>query len=324
MYNYLPKDLFSTFLAELVAELQEIPMDPTQRFYWGSLLSSLVAAWIILHLALGPKGAWSALRLKLFHSKILLHPSSVLDLKIFLFNLLFKSLFLAPILGSAFGLSVLSLNFLRTMAPDFEGLIHLNQLTASIVYTLLFFVISDFFRFGHHYLMHNITFLRNFHRLHHSAEVLTPLTLFRAHPVEVFLAQLRNVLITSLSLTLSVFLFPENLKAIDILGVNLFGMLFNLLGSNLRHSSIALSFGWLEYLFISPRMHQIHHSQDKLHFTKNLGVSLSLWDQLAGTFYRPLYNEEWNLVYGIKNAELLESRNLKKSLLFPFKQIFKN
>lgn len=293
-------------------------MDPTQRFYWVSLLSSVVAVWVLIHLKEGPKSAWNTLKTKLFNKEILLHPSSKLDFKILLLNTILKVLIVTPLLGSSFYFSLWILKNLRSISPEITLTQSLPPLMAAITYTVLSFLFSDFARFVHHYCMHKVLFLRNFHRLHHSAEVLTPLTLMRAHPVEMILAQLRNMLTYAIALAISVYLFPNSISSWDILGVNAFGMLFNLLGANLRHTSIALSFGPLEYLFISPRMHQIHHSQLQFHQSRNFGVSLSIWDQMVGSFYRPKNGEELELVYGIKNASIEESRKLSSALIYPF------
>lgn len=305
-------------IAEIFQELLDLPMDPTQRFYWVSLLTSLVSVWVLIHFKEGPRSTWNTLRTKLFNKKILLHPSSKLDLKILLLNIFLKVLIVTPLLGSSFYFSLWILKTLRTIAPEYSDTQSLSPLAAAITYTLLSFIISDFARFIHHFGMHKLFFLRNFHRLHHSAEVLTPLTLMRAHPIEMVLAQIRNMLTYALALAISVYLFPNSISSWDILGVNAFGMLFNLLGANLRHTSIALSFGPLEYLFISPRMHQIHHSQSPIHQSKNFGVSLSIWDQLVGSFYKPKNGEENKLIYGIKNAKLEESRKLSSALIYPF------
>lgn len=66
----------------------------------------------------------------------------------------------------------------------------------------------------------------------------------------------------------------------DLLGVNLFIFLFNVAGSNLRHSHICLRFGKWELFFISPAQHQIHHSVQLKHFNKNFGSTLAIWDSL--------------------------------------------
>ena len=44
--------------------------------------------------------------------------------------------------------------------------------------------------------MHRIPFLWRFHQIHHSAEVLTPLTFHRIHPVESLLYDVRGALVT--------------------------------------------------------------------------------------------------------------------------------
>jgi sterol desaturase/sphingolipid hydroxylase (fatty acid hydroxylase superfamily) len=316
-------DLIKEIGIDLFRDLLEIPVTPSQRFYWGTLISSLLTAWILLYLNYGAKKSYHKLSNELFSKRILLHPSSYLDLKISLFNLLFKSVIVAPVLGGAFVTAVYILKMFRFFFPHFEGLTNISPLFSSILYTLIFFIISDFMRFLHHFLMHKNKILRVFHRLHHSAEVLTPLTLLRAHPVEVGLAQLRNLLSYSLALSISVFFLPQNISGLDILGVNLFSMLFNLLGSNFRHSSISLNFGLLEYIFISPRMHQVHHSNQLIHLGKNFGVSLSIWDHLTGSFYRPTKKDQNTIIFGLQDASVEESRSLKNALWNPVKLILK-
>ena len=62
-------------------------------------------------------------------------------------------------------------------------------------------------------------------------------------------------------------------------GVNIFIFLFNVFGSNLRHSHIGISYWkWLEFILISPAQHHLHHSVSKEHHDKNFGVSLAIWD----------------------------------------------
>lgn len=98
------------------------------------------------------------------------------------------------------------------------------------------------------------------------------------------MATLRNSLSLGLITALYVYLFQSQLTMTTILGINFFGFTFNLLGANLRHSHVPISFGPVERVFISPKQHQIHHSKQVEHFDKNLGVSLSVWDQMFGTY----------------------------------------
>lgn len=232
-------------------------------------------------------------------------------------NLTLKATLFPFLLFSSFSVSVFLLKGIRTLFPHFQGL-QASALVASIAATLFAFVIDDFFRFTHHFLMHKISFLRTLHRVHHSALVLTPFTLFRTHPIESLMASIRNILSIALTIAVVSFLFDGQITYIDILGVNLFGFVFNALLANLRHSPIPISFGALEYLFISPRMHQIHHSTNPKHFDKNYGIALTIWDILLKSYYRPSKEEFENLNFGLEENpsefHLQEATSIKKAL----------
>lgn len=259
-------------------------MNPAQRIYWPFLLSTFA----IFYFYSGGK-----------EFKRFLHPSSLLDVKILALNLLLKATLFPLLIFSSFKVSVFFLRFLRVTFPYWDGL-EVSSLQANLIATLIAFTLSDLFRFLQHIVMHKLNGLRQIHRTHHTAEVLTPLTLYRAHPLESLMAGFRNTLVIGLTLTSYSFLFKGVISGWDILGVNLFGFLFGACLANLRHSHLPISFGPLEYIFISPRMHQIHHSDDPKHFNKNYGVALSIWDQLAGSFYRPSKAEASELSFGIK------------------------
>lgn len=275
-------------MIELLGLPIQLFSDPSGRLYWPFLLSSLLFAFFIS----------STKEKKYFSRAYWLHPSSLLDIKLLLTNLLLKATLFPLILFSSFSVSVLFLKALRFAFPSSNGF-EVSSLTKSILASLMAFVISDLLRFAQHILMHKNKQLRKLHKVHHSAKVLTPLTLFRAHPLEALLAGARNIITMGLTFGLYSFIFNGPVSGLDILGVNAFGFLFNGFLANLRHSPFPISFGPFEYIFISPRMHQVHHSIKAEHFNKNFGVALSLWDQLYGSFYRPLKVESESLVFGI-------------------------
>ena len=161
--------------------------------------------------------------------------------------------------------------------------------------------------------MHRFSFLWRFHQIHHSAERLTPMTLYRTHPVESLVSALRRTAVVGFSTGFFIFLFGGKVSAFDIIGVNIIDFVFNVLASNLRHSHVWVSFGPLSYIFISPAQHQIHHSQNPKHFDKNLGIVLSLWDLLFGTFYYPKKKEF--LRFGLPGEK---NWSFKSALLKPF------
>jgi sterol desaturase/sphingolipid hydroxylase (fatty acid hydroxylase superfamily) len=288
---------------ELFQKLFSLTTDPAQRLYWPFLISSAVVM-----LLFGKK--------RIF--KDLLHPSSLLDVKLLSLNIVLK-VFLFPLfLFSSFNVSLLAIKTLRYFFPYAQEL-SLSPLTQSILATLIAFVLNDFLRFAHHLLMHKSRILFTLHRTHHSALVLTPFTLFRSHPLESLMAGARNILSLGLTIALFSFLFKGKVNALDILGVNAFGLIFNAALANLRHSPLPISFGPLEFIFISPRMHQIHHSNNPAHFNKNYGVALSLWDLMIGTLYRPSKIESRALCFGLSHTldseQLQEATTLKGALI---------
>lgn len=291
-------------MVEVFQKTFSLFIEPEQRLYWPVLLSSLLFAI-----------AYSK-SFEIFGKKGLLHPSSLLDLKLMVLNNALK-IFLFPLfLLSSFQISIAIHKGLLFFFPYFSGF-DVETLTKSIIATLFAFVVNDFLRFFQHLLMHEVSFLSKFHATHHSAQVLTPFTLFRTHPLESFLGSFRGILSVGITLACYSFFFKGMVPVIDILGVNAFGFLFNAFLANLRHSPVPISFGPMEYFFISPRMHQIHHSRDKMHNNKNYGVALALWDQLWGSYYRPTKGEASNLVFGFSDNR--QARTLRGALIPSFK-----
>ncbi len=72
----------------------------------------------------------------------------------------------------------------------------------------------------------------------------------------------------------------------DPLVVTLFVMVNGMHGL-VSHFNVDMRMGWLNYLFVGPELHRYHHSAD-FDEAKNYGATLSVFDQLFGTFvYRP-------------------------------------
>jgi sterol desaturase/sphingolipid hydroxylase (fatty acid hydroxylase superfamily) len=87
---------------------------------------------------------------------------------------------------------------------------------------------------------------------------------------------------------LVLFAFGAKPDPITLFGANFIFSIFHLLGANMRHSHIWLSFGpILERIIISPAQHQIHHSKAPRHWDRNYGEVFAIWDWLFGTLYLP-------------------------------------
>lgn len=282
-------------------------IDPNKRVYFLYIFSSIVLA--IIYLAFYKK----ELRVNL-SSKLWLHPSAKLDYYYFFLSYFIKIFMLFPIVISAKTIA-LSVNKQLYLAFDFYEDRYFSYPMIILMYTICLFIVSDFTRYWLHRFLHTIGFLWHFHKVHHSAKVLTPMSFYRVHPVENLLFGFRYSLSIGLVTGVFIYLFGAKIDIYDILGVNIIVFIFSLLGSNLRHSHIALSYGKLfEKIFISPKQHQIHHS--KKYFNKNFGGYLAIWDLLFGTL--KLSNEVKVLKFGLKKEQMGNYGSIKDLLFRPF------
>lgn len=269
-------------LTDLILTPLQAPTDPSKRLFWMFLFSSLVMASLAVTWRRGQFELRRQLS-SLFSRRYWLHRSNTTDVSLLLINHTLHVLLLVPLLGSHLAGAVVVGSVLQTQlgdAPVLPG----STLMVGIAYTVIFFLMEDLSRFSLHAAFHRIPFLWRFHRTHHSATNLTPLTVHRVHPLESCAYFFRGFLVFSLVSGVFLYLFKGRLNGIDILGVDCLGFLFNFFGANLRHTPIWLGFGALERLFISPAQHQIHHSALSQHHGKNLGSCLSVWDRLCGTW----------------------------------------
>ncbi|MAD91401.1 MAG: sterol desaturase [Gammaproteobacteria bacterium] len=245
-------------------------------------MSSALIAILVIKLQ-GRPVSIKFIRRVFFSKKYWVNESTRTDIKYFFINCGVKSL-LAMLFVSAQLVITMSVAFALQQNFGSVDPIELPWFLIASIFTLTFFVIEDLSRFLLHWAMHRIPFLWQFHRLHHSAEVLTPLTLHRVHPIEICLYYVRGIFIFGAISGFFIYIFGSKLSALDILGVDALGFLFNMIAANLRHSHIWMSFGRLEKFFISPAQHQIHHSSDIKHHDTNFGTCLALWDRLFGSW----------------------------------------
>lgn len=165
--------------------------------------------------------------------------------------------------------------------------------------------------------MHKVPALWAFHEVHHSARTMTPLTVLRTHPVEGVLFAFRSSLVQGISIALFVYLFGDRIDLITILGASFVTFIFNVTGSNLRHSHIAIHYWpWLEKVLISPAQHQIHHSVEPRHFDKNFGAILAVWDNLFSSLHlsEPSHTYQFGVSRDIREKE----QSVSQLLVTPF------
>ncbi|MBY6084578.1 sterol desaturase family protein [Ruegeria arenilitoris] len=256
--------------------------------------------------------------------EVYFHRSNLIDIQVFLINLflgvlgIFSATLFTPLIAN-FVLHQL----VWYQGADFQPL----DITwgRSALATLIVILTLDFCKYWAHFIHHENRLLWPFHALHHSAEVMTPLTANRNHPVFLLIRNVIYSFVLGAVQALVLFLLIGKIDLLTIGGANAGYFVFNLLGANLRHSHVWLSYGpVLEHIFISPAQHQIHHSRAKKHFNKNYGEVFAIWDWMFGTLYVPNGYEE--LEFGLADARgnPIEQphRNLKEALINPFVESF--
>ncbi len=264
-----------------------------QRVFLPFLASSaLIAAVVWARHVRGRRSLSSYL----FPRAVWLHASSLLDVRVIVVRGLFALVLFVPAFLSTIAVAVAVARALRHGL----GMPVLHPSLGLIVglFTLAAFVADDLSRYLVHRLLHRVPALWELHKVHHSAEVLTPLTLYRVHPLEGFVMALRGAITLGVVTGVFMWLFPGRVRGYHVLGVDVVGFAFALLGANLRHSQVWLSYGpWVERLFISPAQHQIHHSVDQRHYDKNFGSALAVWDWAFGSLYVTRRHEK--LTFGL-------------------------
>ena len=294
----------------LVEGLLQAFTDPASRTYWGGLLGML---FVILGLHLFRHKSTTTLLNDLVPWKLWKHHSSRLDVQLLLGKQTLRFIGFFPAVAGSWWIAT---HLVRRM-DNWFGKPHLDfsPLFVSILYTVTLFIAWDASRYIIHRAFHGIPVLWQFHQVHHSAEVLTPLTFHRTHPFETLIFQLRGVLVSGLITALFFWLFRTGATDIKLFEVHAIGFMCNIATGNLRHSHIPLGFGKLEQLLLSPAQHQLHHSLDKTHHHANYGTWIALWDRIGGTFQRSLSND--TLQFGIPAAQRNHGHNLITAWLGP-------
>jgi sterol desaturase/sphingolipid hydroxylase (fatty acid hydroxylase superfamily) len=188
--------------------------------------------------------------------------------------------------------------------------------------TLLSALALDLGLFLAHWLQHEVPVLWEFHKVHHSAEVLTPITAYRMHPVDDLVAMGLSGAAGGIVTGVFQVLDPGNPGPLALLGLHGAVFAYYLAGFNLRHSHVPLDYPrWLARVLISPAQHQLHHSAAPRHAGKNLGFIFSFWDAACGTLQRPVQGER--LSFGLAGHDDWGYTSLRRLYFVPCLRAFR-
>lgn len=223
----------------------------------------------------------------IFPRQILLHPSAIFDLSYYIFIRSIKPLTFGAVFYVA---GVFNKFFAEGMHLLFgaPGTMTMPLWLATLLKTVLLFLIFDFSYWLGHLALHKSRLLWEFHKGHHAAEVMPPFTVCRMHPLEEFESGIFIMTMTGLGTIMLDYMLGHSSEEFKLLHTNIIMFVFYITIFNLRHSHIWLPVtGLLGKIIHSPTHHQLHHSNHPQHYDKNLGFCLSIWDWMAGTLIVP-------------------------------------
>jgi sterol desaturase/sphingolipid hydroxylase (fatty acid hydroxylase superfamily) len=283
---------------------------PDSRVHLPYLLGALAlatAVWLV-------RGRRS-LASFLFPRAVWLHRSARLDYRLLVVRGILNLLWLSSLSVStaAVGMAVARVLWRHAgILPRFS----VDPWLVIALFSLAAFLAEDLARYALHWSSHRVPALWELHKLHHSAEVLTPFTVYRTHPLYGLLMTTGSALAIGAVAGVFMWLFPGAVRAYEVSGVYALSFAWNVLGANLRHSHVWLSYGRvLEHVLLSPAQHQIHHSLERRHHDRNFGSALALWDLLFGTLYVTRGRER--LRFGLAETERNHTDATLSALLGP-------
>ncbi len=304
------------------------PVMSGQRIFWLYLGTSvLIAYWIYYRESKRSEHEVRSITSFfsfLFPKKVWDHSSAWLDVRYFFFHqILGKLLYVILIVIATDGLFQLVTGGPNIVAAtrDTAGPTW-SSVMISFAYMIVVIAVVDFVGFFLHYLQHKVPILWEFHKVHHSPEVMHPLSNYREHPIDniAYAVGVGAAFGIMMGLASNIFGYLPSMP--EIFGVPLILFLFNVAGYNLRHSHIWLRWpGRLSMIFPSPAHHHIHHSRHPEHLDKNFAFVFPLWDVLFRTYHMPETDKDVEFgLYGQEGPS--EYSSCWRLYYIPFRNIF--
>lgn len=155
---------------------------------------------------------------------------------------------------------------------------------------IIMLLATDFVWYWYHRLGHEINIFWGAHIVHHQSEEFNYTVAARITTLQ---AIVRNVFWCVLPF---VGFHPNLVMTILVVhGVYSF----------FTHTQVIGKLGWLEYIFITPSLHGVHHASDEKYLDKNYGDVFVFWDKIFGTFQEEEEKPHYGLTHPIKSYSFL-------------------
>ncbi|HEY5291042.1 MAG TPA: sterol desaturase family protein [Burkholderiales bacterium] len=172
-------------------------------------------------------------------------------------------------------------------------------------YWLALFVLEDFFYYVLHYADHHCRFFWATHVTHHSSLFFNFSTGFRP---SVFQPLYRMFFFAPIAWL--------GFQPVDILVMYAATQIFG----TFVHNDACGKLGPLEWIFVTPSHHRVHHASNQKYLDKNMGMALIVWDRMFGTFVEEDPNEP--VRYGLTVP--LDSRGPVNIVFHEWKSIWRD
>jgi sterol desaturase/sphingolipid hydroxylase (fatty acid hydroxylase superfamily) len=211
---------------------------------------------------------------------------------------------------------IASLEWLFGATPAIE-----SNFSWMLLYALVSLLCYDFIFYVIHYTMHKVPALWAIHKVHHSAEVLTPFTRTREHFLAGPIWAAGSAFSLAFAAGIFAYLFDGGITQATLFGAGFFSFILGLTGA-FRHYHIQFRYPrWLENWIQSPAMHHTHHSYLKKHWDTNMAAVTSIYDRMFGTLY--ISEKDEYTPWGIGPDTQSEYRSFLQNTTGPFRDWYK-
>jgi alkylglycerol monooxygenase len=164
------------------------------------------------------------------------------------------------------------------------------NIRSGVLLWFLLLILTDFIWYWYHRLAHEVNLLWAAHVVHHQSEDFNYTVSAR---ITVFQAFFRMCFWS----VLPVIGFP----AAMIISVQLVHGLYPFF----IHTRTIGKLGILEYIFVTPSHHRVHHASNEKYLDKNYGDVFIIWDKLFGTFMEEDEEPEYGLTKPLESHSFL-------------------
>lgn len=155
---------------------------------------------------------------------------------------------------------------------------------------ILILFLTDFIWYWYHRFSHEVNILWAAHIVHHQSEEFNLTVSAR---ITVFQALIRNIFWCILPLIG----FPVHMVFMILIihaGYSFF-----------THTRLIGKLGFLEYIFVTPSHHRVHHASNSNYLDKNYADIFIFWDKLFGTFAEEKEEPQYGLTHPLNSRSFL-------------------